>query len=77
MVPTGNPTATALVSDGVPAILEPAGVSRNDGKRPDGMCLIPWKAGKNLSVGCNLRRNTCSITFMSHILYKGGCCPQS
>jgi len=32
----------ALVSGGVPAVLEPVGVSRDDGKRPDGMSLIPW-----------------------------------
>jgi hypothetical protein len=36
----------ALVSAGVPAILEPSGVCRNDGKRPDGMSLIPWRSGK-------------------------------
>ena len=31
----------ALVSGGVPAVLEPVGVCRNYGKRPDGMSLIP------------------------------------
>lgn len=36
----------ALVSADVPAILEPLGTSRDDGKRPDGMSLIPWKYGK-------------------------------
>ena len=35
----------ALVSDGVPAVLEPVGVYRDDGKRPDGMSLIPWRRG--------------------------------
>ena len=35
----------ALVSGGVPALLEPVGVCRNDGKRPDGMSLIPWSRG--------------------------------
>ena len=30
----------------VPSMKEPAGLSRSDGKRPDGMTLIPWKAGK-------------------------------
>ena len=38
----------ALVSAGVPSILEPPGTSRDDGKRPDGMSLIPWKEGKSL-----------------------------
>ena len=35
----------ALVSGGVPAVLEPVSVCRNDGKRPDGMSLIPWSQG--------------------------------
>ena len=33
---------------GVPNIREPPGLSRSDGKRPDGMTLIPWKNGKSL-----------------------------
>ena len=28
------------------AVKEPAGLSRTDGKRPDGMTLIPWLSGK-------------------------------
>ena len=32
----------ALVSGGVPAVLEPVGVCCDDGKQPDGMSLIPW-----------------------------------
>jgi hypothetical protein len=32
----------------VPAIKEPSGLSRTDGKRPDGMTLIPWQGGKSL-----------------------------
>jgi len=35
----------ALVSGGVPAVLEPVGVCRDDGKRPDCMSLIPWRQG--------------------------------
>ena len=35
----------AMVSGGVPTVLEPVGVFRNDGKRPDGMSLIPWSRG--------------------------------
>jgi hypothetical protein len=38
----------ALVSAGVPAILEPPGTSREDGKRPDGLTLVPWERGKPL-----------------------------
>ena len=35
----------ALVSGGVPAVLELVGVCRDDGKRPVGMLLIPWSRG--------------------------------
>ena len=38
----------ALSRAGIPASKEPSGLSRSDGKRPDGMTLIPWQAGKNL-----------------------------
>ena len=32
----------ALTRAGVPATKEPAGLSRTDGKRPDGLIMIPW-----------------------------------
>ena len=35
----------ALVSCGVPAVLELVGVCHDDGKWPDGMSLIPWRKG--------------------------------
>ena len=38
----------ALSSAGVSSILEPVGMCRNDGKRPDGATVIPWKQGKCL-----------------------------
>ena len=36
----------ALTSVGVPATKEPVGLLRSDGRRPDGMSLIPWCEGK-------------------------------
>ena len=33
----------------VPATLEPAGLSRSDGKRPDGCTLAPWTRGHLLA----------------------------
>ena len=33
----------------IPATKEPIGLSRVDGKRPDGATLIPWKRGKPLA----------------------------
>jgi len=38
----------ALVSANIPVNKEPVGLSRTDGKRPDGLTLIPWQSGKAL-----------------------------
>ncbi|KAJ4445708.1 hypothetical protein ANN_12393 [Periplaneta americana] len=38
----------ALTSSGVPSILEPSGISRSDGKRPDDLTLVQWRVGKSL-----------------------------
>jgi hypothetical protein len=39
----------ALTTAGIPSSKEPAGLTRTDGKRPDGVTLIPWKQGKSLA----------------------------
>ncbi|KAI5636353.1 hypothetical protein NE865_10937 [Phthorimaea operculella] len=53
----------ALVSAGVPCVLEPPGLSRTDGKRPDGLTLIPWQRGR-----CLLWDVTCVSTYAaSHL----------
>jgi len=39
---------SALRSAEVPSIREPIGCSRDGGKRPDGLTLVPWKRGKPL-----------------------------
>jgi len=55
--------ARALGSGGVPSIKEPPGCSRADGKRPDGLTLVPWKRGKPL-----VWDFTCADTFApSHV----------
>jgi hypothetical protein len=33
----------------IPAIKEPNGLSRSDGKRPDGVTIIPWSSGRCLA----------------------------
>ena len=48
----------ALTTAHIPSRLEPTGVSRVDGKRPDGITLVPWKRGKLLVWDA-----TCSDTF--------------
>jgi len=35
----------ALIRAETPAIKEPQGLSRDDGKRPDGLMLVPWQSG--------------------------------
>ena len=48
----------ALTTAGIPSRLEPTGLLRTDGKRPDGMSLAPWSSGKLLVWDV-----TCSDTF--------------
>ncbi len=38
----------ALQSAGIPSLLEPVGLDREDGKRPDGMTIMPFSSGKSL-----------------------------
>src|SRR6218665_3122462 len=38
----------ALIKAGFPDMKEPQGLLRSDGKRPDGIILIPWKVGRSL-----------------------------
>jgi hypothetical protein len=53
----------ACASANIPAILEPEGAFRDDGKRPDGLTLIPWSKGK-----CLLWDATCADTLaMSYL----------
>jgi len=33
---------------GIPAVKEPSGLDRQDGKFPDGLTLIPWHGGRSL-----------------------------
>ena len=40
--------ARSFSAAGVPDIKELTGLSRSDGKRPDGLSLVPWQNGKAL-----------------------------
>ena len=57
--------ARALVSAGIPATKEPVGISRRDGKRPDGMTQIPWRSGKllvwDVTVGSTLAQSYVAV----------------
>ena len=43
----------ALGKVNIPSVKEPSGLSRSDGKRPDGLTLIPWKNGMCVPFGHN------------------------
>ena len=47
-----------LNTAGIPSVLEPPGLDRGDGRRPDGMSVFPYKNGKALVWDA-----TCSDTF--------------
>ena len=47
----------------IPSRLEPSGISRSDGKRPDGITLVPWERGKLLVWDV-----TCTDTFVTSFL---------
>ena len=47
-----------LSSAKIPSRLEPSGLYRSDGKRPDGITMVPWKNGKYLVWDA-----TCPATF--------------
>ena len=53
----------ACATANIPAILEPEGTFRDDGKKPDGLTLIPWSRGK-----CLLWDSTCADTMASSYL---------
>lgn len=53
----------ALVSAGIPSVLEPPGICRGDGKRVDGLSLVPWKAGKALIWDATCR-DTMAISYL-------------
>src|SRR6218665_967372 len=42
-------TWRGLIKAGFPATREPVGLVRSDGKRPDGITLIPWEGGRFLA----------------------------
>lgn len=45
----------AFSSAGHPNILQPPGISRENGKRPGGMTLTPWSHGKSLIFDVTIR----------------------
>ena len=44
----------SLASAKIPSLLEPTGIARSDGRRPDGISVMPWRNGRTLVMGCHL-----------------------
>lgn len=61
-----------LGAAGFPSQLEPVGLDRGDGKRPDGITLFPFKSGKSL-----IWDATCTCTFSSSNLVSSAIAPGS
>lgn len=61
----------SLVAAGIPAVLEPPGVCRGDGKRVDGMTLIPWKKGRALLWDATCR-DTVAFSYIDKTSVKAG-----
>jgi len=56
--------ARAIQSAGTPVTKEPLGLTRQDGKRPDGLTLIPWQGGKPLTWDVTVV-NTLAASYLS------------
>jgi hypothetical protein len=54
----------ALSKAGVPSLKEPHGLSRLDGKRPDGLTLIPWHEGRSATWDVTVT-NTVATSYLS------------
>jgi len=59
------------VSAGIPATKEPVGLLRSDGKRPDGLTLVPWQSGKPLTWDVTVAQ-THAASYVSSTARKAG-----
>ncbi len=56
----------------MPALREPTGCNRSDGKRPDGLTLIPWKRGRPLIWDFTSADTTCQSYLKTTRRQSGG-----
>jgi hypothetical protein len=61
----------ALIRANIPASKEPLGLSRTDGKRPDGSTLIPWREGRCLLWDVTVANTTASSYLSSSAVLAG------
>ena len=62
----------SLLAAGIPSRLEPPGLSRSDGKRPDGMSLAPWSSGR-LLVWDAICPDTFAVSYRGQATIGAGC----
>jgi hypothetical protein len=55
----------SLLKAGLPSTKEPAGLSRTDGKRPDGITNVPWQSGKSAVWDVTVA-DTLADSYLSH-----------
>jgi len=64
-----------LVRAEIPAVKEPKGLSRDDGKRPDGLTLVPWQTGRSATWDVTVV-HTLVASFCYRVRYRQGARPQ-
>ena len=64
----------ALRRADVPAAKEPAGLTRIDGKRPDGLTLIPWQGGRSLTWDVTVVDTFAASYLAVNSIASGGAC---
>ena len=64
-----NIACRSIARTDIPSVTEPTGLLRSDGKRPDGLTLIPWQCGKSAvwdeTVALTLALSYCHIMSQS------------
>ena len=61
----------ALSTAGVPSILEPLGLDRGDGRRPDGISVFPFTDGKSLCWDATVSDTFCQTSLLSCAINPG------
>lgn len=66
----------SLTRAGIPATKEPHGLLRTDGKRPDGLSLIPWREGRCLVWDVTVA-DTTAASYLSTTVHTAGSAAES
>ena len=62
----------ALIRAAIPAVKEPQGLSRDDGKRPDGLTLVPWQSERSATWDVTVA-HTLAMSYVSQNALQAGC----